>query len=106
MLSGQCVAVSEVIVYFPVSAYCLSHHSFASGGVHASGALVTVKQLGLQLVFCVEIISSPLLAQGRIQVLHHSHVFFFCWARVHLMHMHSFGGVPSSALSLFAKVLL
>ena len=64
MLSGQCVAVSEVIVYFSVS-----HHSFASGGVHASGALVTVKQLGLQLVFCVEITSSPLLAQGRIQVV-------------------------------------
>ena len=97
MLSGQCVAVSEVIVYFPVSAYCL---------FHVSGALVTVKQLGLQLVFRVEIISSPLLAKGRIPVLHHSHVFFFCWARVHLMHMHSFGGVPSSALSLFAKVLL
>ena len=48
----------------------------SSGGVHASGALVTVKQLGLQLVFCVEIISSPLLAQGSIRVLHHkSHVF-------------------------------
>ena len=49
----------------------------SSGGVHASGALVTVKQLGLQLVFCVEIISSPLLAQGSIQVLHHKLRVFF-----------------------------
>ena len=67
VLTGQCVAFIEVVnVYFPVSAYCLSHHSFAqsacnyissyksmrlcfTGGFHASDALVTVKQLGLHM---------------------------------------------------------
>ena len=52
-------------------------------GFHANGAFVTVKQLGLhmgcvtlmlcynalQLVFCAEIISSPLLAQDSIRVV-------------------------------------
>ena len=58
----------------------------------------------LQLVFCAEIISSPLLAQDSIRVGYHKSRVF-CWARCSL-HMHSFGGIPSSALSLFARVLL
>ena len=56
----------------------------------------------LQLVFCAEIFSSPLLAQDSIRVGYHKSRVF-CWARCSL-HMHSFVGIPSSALSLFARL--
>ena len=56
----------------------------------------------LQLVFCAEIVSSPLLAQDSIRVGYHKSRVFF-WARCSL-HVHSFVGIPSSALSLFARL--